>query len=105
MMTDEQIKNTAEYNNLTEDQVKDIIEKTNDVAKTMEMIKSNEPTNGGLNRQQRRKLQHKAGKNGREAVNMMAEYTKKLYYINLIQKLQALNEKRRLENERANENN
>lgn len=97
MATPEQIKNTAEYYGLTEEQVRDIIEKT-------EIVGLKKTNNRTLNREQRRKLEHKAGKSGRAAIGETAEAIKKMYYVNLIQKLQELNEKRRKENEGTTEN-
>ncbi len=53
-----------------------------------------------LNRKQRRQLQKKAGKKGRDTAQTVTSTAEKLTYINLIQKLRALNEKKENENER-----
>lgn len=50
------------------------------------------------NRQQRRALMKKLGKKGREQYNELANVTTKLDYIDLIQKLRQLNEKKEKEN-------
>lgn len=56
-----------------------------------------------LNRKQRRKL---AKKNGKKRMNGMVEDIKKLNYIDLIEKLRVLNEKKEKENyEDADEDN
>lgn len=53
-----------------------------------------------LNRKQRRQLQKKTGKKGRDAAQTVTSTAEKLTYINLIQKLRALNEKKENEDER-----
>lgn len=59
-----------------------------------------------LNRKQKRKLMKKAGKQGREQVEALTDTSTKLGYINLIQQLRKLNEKREQENnDNVNENN
>ena len=50
-----------------------------------------------LNRAQRRALAKKVGKKNREDINTIADTTEKLNYIDLIQKLRKLNEKRERE--------
>ena len=51
-----------------------------------------------LNRKQRRKLAKKAGKKGRQSTATVADTVKKLNYIDLIEKLRILNEKKEQEN-------
>ena len=51
------------------------------------------------NRAERRALMKKAGKRGRRQLNTISETAKKLDYIELIQKLRELNEKKENENE------
>lgn len=60
-----------------------------------------------LNRAQRRALAKKVGKKNREDINTIADTTEKLSYIDLIQKLRKLNEKREREEngEATTENN
>ena len=59
-----------------------------------------------LNRKQKRKLMKKAGKQGRNQLNMISDTSTKLGYIDLIQKLRKLNEqKEKEENDNAIENN
>ena len=52
-----------------------------------------------LNRKQRRKLAKKGGKKGRQQLDTLTETAKKLNYIDLIEKLRALNEKKEKEND------
>lgn len=54
-----------------------------------------------LNRKQRRNLAKKGGKQGRESFDAVAATAKKMAYIDLIKKLQKLNEKKENENERT----
>lgn len=58
------------------------------------LIKNDVESRTKMNRAQRRKLQHKMGKAGRNQFNTIAETTKKLNYIDLIQKLRELNKKK-----------
>ena len=59
-----------------------------------------------LNRKQRRKLAKKGGKKGRQQLESVADTAKKLNYIDLIEKLRILNEKKEKENyEDSDENN
>ena len=59
-----------------------------------------------LNRKQKRKLMKKAGKQGRNQLNMISDTSTKRGYIDLIQKLRKLNEqKEKEENDNAIENN
>ena len=51
-------------------------------------------TNSKLNRAQRRALAKKAGKKGKNAAETVSDMAKKLNYIELIQKLRELNEKK-----------
>ena len=72
-------------------------------AKTLEKIRSTQPP---MNRAQRRALKKKLGSKkyaemvaeGGDVVNAVSETAKKLNYIDLIQKLRALNEKKENEN-------
>lgn len=54
-----------------------------------------------LNRAQRRKLAKKGGKKGRQQLDTVTETAKKLNYIDLIEKLRTLNEKKENENYEA----
>lgn len=59
-----------------------------------------------LNRKQRRKLAKKGGKKGRQQLSSITDTAKKLNYIDLIEKLRILNEKKEHENyEDADEDN
>lgn len=59
-----------------------------------------------LNRAQRRKLAKKGGKKGRQQLDSITDTAKKLNYIDLIEKLRILNEKKERENyEDADEDN
>lgn len=59
-----------------------------------------------LNRKQRRKLAKKGGKKGRQQLSSITDTAKKLNYIDLIEKLRILNEKKEQENyEDADEDN
>ena len=59
-----------------------------------------------LNRKQRRKLAKKVGKKGRQSTDTITDTVKKLNYIDLIEKLRVLNEKKEKENyEDADEDN
>ena len=62
-----------------------------------ENIDSKMAENPPLNRAQRRALMHKKGKKGRKQMDLVSETAKKLDYIELIQKLRALNEKKEQE--------
>ena len=55
-------------------------------------------TNTKLNRAQRRALAKKAGKKGKNTAEAVSDTAKKLNYIQLIQKLRELNEKKENEN-------
>lgn len=64
--------------------------------------------NKPMNRKQRRAMAKKLGKKGRTKAEVVTDAAEKLNYIDLIQKLRALNEKREKEienNETASENN
>lgn len=56
------------------------------------------------NRAQRRAFAKKLGKSGRAKMGTISETAKKLTYINLIQKLRALNEEKENEGNEATEN-
>ena len=56
------------------------------------------------NRAQRRAFAKKLGKSGRAKMGTISETAKKLTYINLIQKLRALNEEKENEENEATEN-
>lgn len=91
---------------LTKDRIQDIIDETNNleqVEKAFELVSVSGPR---LNRKQKRYLKKKQGQKNVNAINEIAATTKKLNYINLIQGLRKLNEKRRQEdNERSTEEN
>ena len=56
------------------------------------------------NRAERRKIVKKLGKHGRQNLGTISETAKKLNYIELIEKLRELNEKKENENYEATEN-
>ena len=107
---EELIKRYAEVQGITEEQareevnaptVDEILKKIQD--KTLEKIRSQQPP---MNRAQRRALKKKVGAkkyaemlgNGMNEVEAVVETAKKLNYIDLIQKLRKLNEKKENEN-------
>jgi len=63
------------------------------------MITSNieEKSQPNMNRAQRRALMHKMGKKGREQFGLIGETARKLNYIDLIQKIDALNKEKKNE--------
>ena len=69
------------------------------------MITSNieEKSQPNMNRAQRRALMHKMGKRGRSQFELIGDAAKKLSYIDLIQKIDALNKKNKENEENANE--
>ena len=75
-----------------------IDEKDLDNKETLEevadLIKNDVKSRTKMNRAQRRKLQHKMGKSGRNQFDTISETAQKLNYIELIQKLRELNEKK-----------
>lgn len=71
------------------------------------MITSNieEKSKPNMNRAQRRALMHKMGKKGRDQFGLIGETARKLNYIDLIQKIDALNKKNKEnENEKSIKN-
>lgn len=71
------------------------------------MITSNieEKSQPNMNRAQRRALMHKMGKKGRDQFGLIGETARKLNYIDLIQKIDALNKKNKEnENEKSIKN-
>ena len=82
-----------------------------DLPETLEaveqMIASNieEKSQLNMNRAQRRAFMHKMGKRGRGQLGLISDAAKKLNYIDLIQKIDALNKKNKEnENEKSTEN-
>lgn len=72
-----------------------------------QMIASNieEKSQLNMNRAQRRAFMHKMGKRGRSQLDLIGDAAKKLNYIDLIQKIDALNKKNKEnENEKFTEN-
>lgn len=70
-----------------------------------QMITSNieEKSKPNMNRAQKRAFLHKMGKHGREQLGLIGDTAKKLNYIDLIQKIDALNKKNKEKNEDADE--
>ena len=54
-----------------------------------------------MNRAQRRQLMHKMGKHGRSQLGLIGDAVRKLNYIDLIQKIDALNKKNKEKDENA----
>ena len=74
-----------------------------DSPETLEAVESmitsqiNENSVPKMNRAQRRALMHKMGKKGREQFGLIGETARKLNYIDLIQKIDALNKEKKNE--------
>ena len=81
-----------------------------DLPETLEAVESmitsqiNENSVPKMNRAQRRAMAKQMGKKGREQMGTISETAKKLNYIELIQRLREMNEKKENENEQATEN-
>lgn len=111
--TEQLIKRFAEVNGISEEEAKQIIaadseeEVLQKIEKyTLDNIRDKMPP---MNRAQRRALAKKMKKNkdgNKNEIDVIADTTKKLNYIDLIQKLRELNEKKEQENnEDVTENN
>ena len=107
----ELIKRFADIQGISEEEATSLVgaETTDEILNkitefTTKKIKANTTP---LNRAQRRALAKKVGKKNREDINTIANTAEKLNYIDLIQKLRKLNEKREREEngEAATENN
>lgn len=97
----ELIERFAEIHDISIDKATELIggkneEEVLDKIKNFTINKIN--TNTKLNRAQRRALAKKAGKKGKNTAEAVSDTAKKLNYIQLIQKLRELNEKKENEN-------
>ena len=104
--TEQLTKRFAEVNDISEEEAKQIVaadseeEVIQKIEKyTLDNIRNKMPP---MNRAQRRALAKKMKKNkddNKNEIDVIADTTKKLNYINLIQKLRELNEKKEQEND------
>ena len=104
--TEQLIKRFAEVNDISEEEAKQIVaadseeEVLQKIEKyTLDNIRNKMPP---MNRAQRRALAKKMKKNkdsNKNEIDVIADTTKKLNYIDLIQKLRVLNEKKEQEND------
>ena len=105
----ELIKTFAQVNNISEEEAKEQLSAAETPEQMLELIKSINlekiySQTPQLNRSQRRALAKKKDKSGRNQLEIITETTKKMNYINLIQKLRALNQKEAYINENSTEN-